>query len=51
MEDYIEQIEKFLKGQMSQEEEGIFKTSLTKDARLRSYAFIVASILKKQKSW
>ncbi len=48
MEEYIDQIEKFLRGQMNQNEEGAFKTSLTTDAHLRSLAFIVASILKKQ---
>ena len=50
MESYIEQIEKFLRGQMSQEEESSFKKSLTTDTHLRSYAFIIAFILKEQKS-
>lgn len=50
MEDYIEQIEKFLRGQMSQAEEGSFKKSLMTYAHLRSYAFIVAFIMKAQKS-
>lgn len=50
MTEYIDQIEKFLRGQMSQEEESKFKASLTKDARLRSYAFIVAFMLRKQKT-
>ncbi len=49
MEEYIDQIEKFLRGQMSQEEESAFKKSLTKDAHLRSYAFIMTFILKAQK--
>lgn len=47
MENYIDQIEKFLKGQMSQEEEGAFKESLATEAYLRSYAFIIAFIMKK----
>lgn len=51
MEEYIDQIEKFLKGQMSLEEEGTFKLSLMKDAYLHSYAFIMALITKEQKSW
>lgn len=49
MEDYIEQIEKFLKGKMSKREEVIFKTSLTTNAHLRSCAFIVTYILRIQK--
>lgn len=49
MKEYIDQMEKFLRGQMSHEEEVAFKTSLTIDARLRSYAFIVAIMLRKQK--
>lgn len=51
MEEYINQIEKFLRGQMNKEEEGVFKASLTTDAHLRSYAFIFAIIMKTQKSW
>lgn len=52
MENHIDQIEKFLKGQMSQKEESEFKTSLKtgRDARLHSFAFIVAYLLKTQKS-
>lgn len=51
MMEYIDQIEKFLKGQMSQQEEGMFKKSLTTDANLRLYAFIVTYVLRKQKMW
>ena len=51
MEEYIDQIEKFLRGQMSQEEEGVFKTSLATNDHLRSLAYIVTSILKKTKKW
>ena len=50
MTEYIELIEKFLRGQMSQEEEGALEASLTTDAHLRLYAFIVAYILRKQKT-
>lgn len=51
MEEYINQIEKFLRGQMTQKEELTFKTSLITDVRLRSYAFIMANMLRVQKSW
>ena len=50
MEEYIEQIEKFLRGQMSQKEEGTLKSVLTIDIRLRSYAFIMAFLLMNQKN-
>lgn len=46
MENYIEQIEKYLRGQMSQKEEDKFKTTLKQNAQLRLYAFIVGYILK-----
>ena len=49
MENYIEQIEKFLKGNMSIREEVMFKTSLATNAHLRSCAFIVAYMLRIQK--
>lgn len=49
MEEYINQIEKYLRGQMSKEEEGLFKASLTTDVHLRSCAFFVAYMLRKQK--
>ena len=51
MEDYIDYIEKFLRGQMSEKEDAFFKTSLTTNERFRSLAFIVAYILRTQKSW
>ena len=51
MEEYIEQIEKFLRGQMSQREEVTFKTSLATDSHLHSCAFIVVYILKRHKTW
>ena len=49
MTEYIDQIEKFLRGQMSQEE-GVFKSSLVIDEHLQSYAFILAFIMKSQKT-
>lgn len=50
MEEYIKQIEKFLRGQMSQEEESLFKTLLITNVHLCSYAFIMANMLRKQKT-
>ena len=50
MTEYIDQIEKFLRGQMSQEEEGVFKSTLATDAHLCSFAFILAYILRMQKT-
>jgi len=50
MENYIEQIEKYLRGQMNQEEEGVFKISLTTDEHLRSLAFILVNMLRMQKN-
>ena len=50
MDNYIDQIEKFLRGQMSQEEEGVFKTMLTTNVSLRSYAFIVVYMLRETKN-
>ena len=46
MTEYIDQIEKFLRGQMSKEEESVFKTSLSTDEHLQSFAFVVAHILR-----
>lgn len=51
MEEYIELIEKFLRGQMGQEEESAFKSSLATNEHLRSCALIVAHLLKTQKFW
>lgn len=51
MENLIDQIEKYLRGQMSEKEEVFFKASLTTDEHLCSLAFIVAYILQKQKTW
>lgn len=51
MEEYINQIEKFLRGQMSLEEVCIFKKMLTTDDYLRSYAFIITIMMEEQKTW
>lgn len=48
MEEYINQIEKFLRGQMSLEEVCIFKKMLTTDDYLRSYAFIITIMMEEQ---
>ena len=54
MEEYVNQIEKFLRGQMDQKEEDAFKKSLITDAHMRTCAFImtlmVKNMLRKQKS-
>ncbi len=49
MKEYVIQIERFLTGQMSQEEEGAFKKSLMTDAHMRTYAFIMAFFMKVKK--
>ena len=46
MEKYTEQIEKFLRGQMSQQEEKSFKEELSTNGQLRSFALSIAFILK-----
>ena len=51
MEEYIELIERFLRGQMSLKEEGIFNASLRGDANLRSCAYMVVYMLRSQKPW
>ena len=52
MMEYVDQIEKFLRGQMSQREEMIFRASLITNPRFRLYAFIMAIMLRKyKKSW
>lgn len=48
MEGCIDQIEKFLRGQMSEKEECIFKKMLTTDDYLRSYAFIITIMMEEQ---
>ena len=46
MEDYIDRIEKFLRGQMSQEEEDTFKETVKLNGQLCLSALIVVIILK-----
>ena len=46
MEEYIDRIEKFLRGQMTQQEEVNFKEDLSKNAQLHSQALSLALILK-----
>lgn len=50
MEDYTDYIEKFLRGQMNQQEEVTFKALLSINKNLRSFAFIVAYMLRRQKT-
>lgn len=50
MTEYIDQIEKFLRGQMSQEEESVFKATLATDEHLRSLAFIMAYVMRMKKN-
>lgn len=49
MGDYTDQIEKFLRGQMSREEEISFKASLASDECFHSFALIMALVLKAHK--
>lgn len=49
MEEYTDYIEKFLRGQMNQQEEVTFKELLSTNKNLRSFAFIVAYMLRRTK--
>ena len=49
MEEHIDQIETFLRGQMSLEEEDMFKKSLRTNVQLRIWTFMVTNILRKKK--
>jgi len=51
MKRYIYQIEKFLRGQMSQNEENSFRKLLRADIQLRILSFMVTNILREQKTW
>lgn len=51
MEVYIDQIEKYLRGQMNRQEENAFKELLASNKPLRSTAFLVVIMLKHQKAW
>lgn len=46
MKDYIYQIEKFLRGQMNQEEESDFKTKVKSDALIRLQTSIVTMLIR-----
>ena len=46
MEEYIDQIEKFLRRQMGQGEEKAFKESLAENEELRLLALLVVQMLK-----
>ena len=46
MEEYIEQIEKFLRDQMSQQEEELLKRGVKSNAALCSKAHITAVLIK-----
>ncbi len=46
MEEYIDQIEKYLRGQMSHQEENNFKEVVKSNKQLRSLALIVALMVK-----
>lgn len=46
MEEYMNQIEMFLKGQMSNQEEDAFKSRLASDELFRSLALSISIILK-----
>lgn len=49
MEECINQIEKFLRGQMSQQEENTFEESVKSNEQLRSFALIVALMVKSRR--
>ena len=49
MEEYINQIEKYLSGQMSRQEETSFIASLASNGCLRSLALIVVIVLRQKK--
>ena len=46
MEEYIDRIEKFLRGQMNQQEEAAFKVALSSNDRFRSLARIMTLVLR-----
>ena len=50
MEDYVDQIEKFLRGQMSLQDEAAFKASLGADESLCLLAFIVTVMMRREKT-
>ncbi len=46
MEEYIDKIDRFLRGQMTEKEEQNFKNELPTNSHLHSFALLIASILK-----
>ena len=48
MKEYVNQIEKFLRGDMNLSEETTFKIALGEDAKLYSFAFLLVTLLKNQ---
>lgn len=46
MEEYIDQIEKFLRGQMENGEEKVFKESLSANEQLRLLALLMVQTLR-----
>ncbi len=50
MEEYINQIEKYLSGQMSRQEETTFIASLASNGCFRSFALIVVIVLRQKKT-
>ena len=51
MEEYINQIEKYLSGQMSRQEETTFIASLASNGCFRSFALIVVIVLRQKKQY
>ena len=50
MADYTDMIDRFLKGQMNQQEEGVFKSKLKSNSILRMQAYTVTTIIKMRNS-
>lgn len=48
MEEYINRIEQFLRGQMNPQEEDAFKASLISNKKMRLFASIVTYLLRSQ---
>lgn len=51
MEEYINQIEKYLSGQMSRQGETTFIASLVSNGCLRSFALIVVIVLRQKNQY
>lgn len=50
MEEYIDQVESFLRGQMSLQEEAAFKASISSNEHFLSLAWTVVVLVKSKKS-